>query len=48
MYTTQVGEVIYVLHAFKKKAHHGASTPKQHLALIERRLRAAKEVAKEH
>jgi phage-related protein len=23
MYTARLGEVIYVLHAFKKKAHHG-------------------------
>ena len=47
MYTTQIGEVIYVLHAFKKKAHHGISTPKRELALIEERLNVAKRFAQE-
>jgi phage-related protein len=39
----EIGEVIYVLHAFKKKAHHGIATPKKELALIEKRLKDAKE-----
>lgn len=48
MYTTKIGEVIYVLHAFKKKAHAGISTPKQDLALVESRLQVAKELARGH
>lgn len=43
MYTTEISEEIYVLHAFKKKAHHGIATPKKELALIENRLKDAKE-----
>src|ERR1700734_112535 len=27
MYTVRLGEVIYVLHAFKKKAHYRVATP---------------------
>ncbi len=42
MYTIQVGEVIYVLHTFKKKATIGISTPKRDLSLIEERLKIAK------
>ena len=45
MYTIQIGEVIYVLHAFKKKATVGISTPKRDLALIAERLKIAKELA---
>jgi phage-related protein len=46
MYTTQVGEVIYVLHAFKKKAHGGIGTPKRDLALIGARLAIAKRLSR--
>jgi phage-related protein len=46
MYTTQIAEVIYVLHTFKKKAHHGIATPKRDLALVERRLRLVKKLAR--
>ena len=45
MYAAKLGDVIYVLHAFQKKAHHGPTTPKRELDLIEQRLRAAKEIA---
>ena len=41
VYTVQFRRVIYVLHAFQKKAKRGISTPKQDIDLIKRRLKAA-------
>jgi phage-related protein len=46
MYTTRLGEVIYVLHAFKKKAHHGIATPARELEVIAARLGTAKAIAR--
>ncbi len=46
--TTTIGDVVYVLHAFQKKAKSGIATPKQDLDLIERRLKAAEEHYEEH
>ena len=43
--TTQIGEVLYVLHTFKKKATSGISTQKRDLALIEARLKIAKRLS---
>ena len=45
MYASQLGEAIYVLHVFKKKAHHGIATPKRDIALIQERLQLAKKIA---
>lgn len=45
MYVTQISEVIHVLHAFKKKAHHGVETPRKEIRLIRTRLKQAKEAA---
>ena len=45
MYTARLGDVIYVLHAFQKKAHSGVTTPKHELDLVARRLHLAKEIA---
>ena len=42
----QLGEEIYVLHAFQKKAKKGLSTPKQHVGLIKKRYREAQELAR--
>lgn len=42
----QLGEKIYVLHAFQKKAKKGISTPKQHVDLIKKRYKEAQELAK--
>jgi phage-related protein len=42
-YTVQFKDVIYVLHAFQKKAKRGIATPKTDIDLIKRRLQAAKE-----
>jgi phage-related protein len=41
VYTAQVGDAIYVLHAFQKKSKRGIATPKQDIDLIRRRLAEA-------
>ena len=41
VYTVAFKEVVYVLHAFKKKSKRGAKTPQVDVALIRQRLRAA-------
>ena len=43
----QLGEKIYVLHAFQKKSKKGIATPKKDLELIKRRYAGAKERAKD-
>ncbi len=42
----QLGETIYVLHAFQKKAKKGIATPKQDVDLIKKRYKEAKELEK--
>ena len=42
----QLGEMIYVLHAFQKKSKKGTATPKQDVDLIKQRYADAKERAK--
>ena len=46
VYGVQIGEKIYVLHAFQKKSKRGISTPKQDIDLIKRRYKEAQEDAK--
>ncbi len=41
VYTIRFVEVVYVLHAFKKKSKRGVATPKSDMDLIKRRLKAA-------
>lgn len=41
----QLGERIYVLHAFQKKSKKGIATPKPDVDLIRQRYREAKELA---
>ncbi|MBC5799421.1 MAG: type II toxin-antitoxin system RelE/ParE family toxin [Candidatus Eremiobacteraeota bacterium] len=43
VYTVQIGEVVYVLHAFQKKSRHGIATPRAELDLIAQRLREARQ-----
>ena len=38
VYTAQLGDAIYVLHAFQKKSKRGIATPKPEIDLIRRRL----------
>ena len=42
VYTVQFAQAIYVLHAFQKKSPSGIRTPRTDVALIGRRLTAAK------
>ena len=42
----QLGEKIYVLHAFQKKSTTGTRTPQQDVELIKHRYREAQELAK--
>jgi phage-related protein len=46
VYTVELADAIYVLHAFQKKSKRGIATPKQEIDLIKRRLKAAREYAK--
>jgi len=41
VYTTKVGAVVAVLHAFKKKSKSGIATPQHEIELIRNRYRAA-------
>ena len=41
----QLGEKIYVLHAFQKKSKRGIATPKQDVDLIRQRYKEAQEIA---
>jgi phage-related protein len=48
VYTVKFAGVVYVLHAFQKKAKQGIATPKQELELIETRLKRARQHYSEH
>lgn len=39
IYTVRFREVVYVLHAFKKKSKRGVATPKSDIDLVKRRLK---------
>jgi len=41
VYTVRLGAVVYVLHAFQKKAKKGISTPKKEMDLVKNRLKLA-------
>ena len=41
VYAVRFGNVVYVLHAFQKKAKKGIATPKREVDLIRRRLKDA-------
>jgi phage-related protein len=42
VYTVRFGEIVYVLHAFRKKSRRGAQTPKRDIDLIKKRLQDAR------
>jgi phage-related protein len=44
VYATQLGEEIWVVHAFQKKSTQGIKTPKREMDLIESRLKRLKEM----
>jgi phage-related protein len=43
VYTVKFGEVLYVLHAFKKKSTKGISTPRLGIEMIRSRYKRAEE-----
>jgi phage-related protein len=45
VYVAQVGDAIYVLHAFQKKATSGIATPLREMELIRQRLQLAHKLA---
>lgn len=47
VYTVKIGRSLYVLHVFQKKSKRGIATPKREIDQIKRRLRRAKELAKQ-
>ena len=44
VYTVNIGENIYVLHAFQKKSTRGIRTPKREIDLIKQRLKIAQQL----
>jgi phage-related protein len=44
VYAVQLGEEIWVLHAFQKKSTQGTKTPKREIDLIRDRLKSLKEM----
>lgn len=47
IYTTQIENIIYVLHCFQKKSKRGIKTPKVELNVINQRLKYLKSVMRE-
>ncbi|HXA49343.1 MAG TPA: type II toxin-antitoxin system RelE/ParE family toxin [Candidatus Acidoferrum sp.] len=45
VYVAQLGEAVYVLHAFQKKSTSGIATPQRELHLIRQRLELARKLA---
>ena len=48
MYTTKIGDEIYVLDAFQKKSKSGIATPKKNLDRLRQRLKWAREYGEEY
>ena len=46
VYAVQLGEAIWVVHAFKKKSKTGIKTPKEDIDLIKSRIKQLKEMLK--
>jgi len=46
VYAVQVGEAVWVIHAFKKKSKTGIKTPQMEVDLIRERLKRLKEALK--
>lgn len=45
LYVAQLGDAIYVLHAFQKKSTSGIATPRRELELIRQRIQLARKLA---
>jgi len=46
VYAVQLGDAIWVIHAFKKKSKTGIKTPKEDIDLIKSRIKQLKEMMK--
>ena len=46
VYAVEIGEDIWVVHAFQKKSKTGTKTPKQEIDLIKQRIKTLKEMMK--
>ena len=46
IYALQIGEAIWVIHAFQKKATRGIATPRHEIDLVRERLKRLKEALK--
>ncbi|MBI4383657.1 MAG: type II toxin-antitoxin system RelE/ParE family toxin [Nitrospinae bacterium] len=46
VYALQIGEAIWVVHAFQKKSKTGIKTPRQEIDLIRKRIKEIKEYLK--
>ena len=46
VYAVQLGDDIWVIHAFQKKSKKGKETPKQEIDLVKERLKRLKEMLK--
>jgi phage-related protein len=44
LYVVQIGDAVWVLHAFQKKSTQGIKTPQHEIELIENRLKKLKEM----
>ena len=44
VYALQIGEDVWVIHAFRKKSKTGIKTPKQEIDLIKQRIKTLKEI----
>jgi phage-related protein len=44
LYAVQIGDDIWVLHAFQKKSTRGIKTPRHEIELVEERLKKLKEM----
>lgn len=47
IYAVQIGEHVYVLHCFQKKAKKGIATPQKEVDLIKKRYKEALDIEKE-
>ncbi len=48
IYLLQVGDAVWVVHAFQKKSTKGIKTPKHEIDLIADRIKAIRKMVKEH
>lgn len=47
IYVVNIGDAVYVLHAFQKKSKKGIATPKEEVNVVRERLKQLKQILKE-